>query len=123
MKLLLRTIGASILLAAVIYLLNSCAIIAPNKYCDPDKIRSGESNQHHDSKKMRASTSPHIETIRVAWIHRDGPVYHVRFANMKKILPRVYYEQLPSALIIEGHWVPVDSLCAWDRRSDSIVKL
>lgn len=98
----------------------SCKIFDP---CDPGNIQSGKSSEHHDQKKMRASASPHIEKIRVMWIHQDGPVFHVRYANMKTIEPRVYFEQLPSDLIIEGTWIPVDSLCSWDHRSDSIAKL
>jgi hypothetical protein len=123
MKLTLQIIATGLLLAGVIILLNSCATIRRADRCDPSSIRSGRSAQYHDSKKMRAAATPHPEKIRVMWIHQDGPVYHVRFANMKTTLPRVYFEKLPSLLIQEGTWVPVDSLCTWDTRSDSIAKL
>jgi hypothetical protein len=88
--------------------LSSCS-----KYCEPGMIRSGRSSQHHDAKPFKA-------TIRVRWIHRDGPVYRVRFENMKQVEARVYFDSLPSPLIKEGAWVPVDSLCAWDERSGNI---
>lgn len=107
-----------LIIAVLALVLTSCKILKP---CDPENIRSGRSAQYHDSKKMRAAIKPpHQETIRVMWIHRDGPVYHVRFANMKKIESRVYFKQLPSAMIKEGHWVPVDSLCEWDNRAANI---
>lgn len=91
------------------------------KFCKPENIRSGRSSQHHDSKKMRAGKIP-PNSIRVMWVHRDGPVIKVRYQNMKTTQPRVYYGNLPSDLIIEGQWVPVDSLCLWDARNDSVTK-
>lgn len=47
------------------------------KWCDPDKIMNGESNQHHDSKKMRAiiiKIRPHE-----AWARLSRVTYHTTF--------------------------------------------
>lgn len=93
----------------IILMFTSCKVFKP---CDPGNIMSGRSSQHHDGKKMRAG-------IRVMWIHRDGLVYHVRYMNMKTTESHIYYGKLPSNLIVEGTWVPVDSLCKWDYVGDS----
>lgn len=85
------------MLAAIIWLLCSC-----NRYCDPVNIKSGRSNQHHDSKPFRAS-------IRVMWTKQYGPFCKVRYENMKLITSRVYdncnCDKFPT-----GQWVSLDSI-------------
>ncbi len=92
MKRLFDVLGLLVLIALVIILLfaTSCS-----RWCDPSTIRSGESNRHHDTKKFR-----------VMWIHRDGPVYHVRYMNMITTVNQTYYKHLPDS-VQEGKWITI----------------
>jgi hypothetical protein len=88
-----------ILIAAVIWglIATSCT-----RYCDPANIRSGKSNQHHDSKPFRAQ-------IRIMWKEQYGPFCKVRYQNMKYSTNRIY-EDCDCEKFKIGQWVGEDSI-------------
>jgi hypothetical protein len=89
----------TILYLLITFILYSC--------CPPaSKITNGEALRKWEHKhKFRSA-----ENFRVMWINKTGPVYKVRFANMKSMFNQVYYEKLPG-WCIEGNWIPIDSIC------------
>jgi hypothetical protein len=89
-----------LIVVAAMLILASCS--TGKKYCDPDSIRSGRSNQHHDSKKFRGM-------IRVKWINNEGPFCKVKFENMKESFTKIY-EGCECDKFSKGCWVNRDSI-------------
>jgi hypothetical protein len=69
-----------------------------SKWCDPDRIQSGESNRHHDSKKYR-----------VVRTKQDGNICKVRYENKKESFNSPY-ENCNCDSFKVGTWVNIDSL-------------
>jgi hypothetical protein len=87
-----RLIVCLLLIAAITVLLiaTSCS-----RYCDPANIKSGRSNQHHDSKPFKAKI---INT------QRQGHSCYVKYMNMQQVTYRLY-DNCDCKKFQLGNWV------------------
>src|SRR4249919_1669056 len=97
MKNLIICVVIGALLFTVLLFTCSCS-----HWCDPSSIRSGRSNQHHDSKPFRAK-------IKIINAQQQGSSCYVKYMNMKEISYRLY-EHCNCGKFEEGKWVNVDSI-------------